>query len=113
MEASVNPLALYLTLGVSFIASGFSGKPRELADLITQGMEHPGFAVVHVQSPCTTYNNTYQILKGNPRKGIAPILWDLPDDHDAADYDAAHSAIRSGGLPVGVIYQDTDPPHPD
>ena len=71
MEASVNPLALYLTLGVSFIASGFSGKPRELADLITQGMEHPGFAVVHVQSPCTTYNNTYEVLKGNPRKGIA------------------------------------------
>ena len=110
MEASVNPLALYLTLGVSFIASGFSGKPRELADLITQGMEHPGFAVVHVQSPCTTYNNTYQILKGNPRKGIAPVLWDLPEDHDAADYDDAHSAIRSGGIPVGVIYRDTDRP---
>ena len=110
MEDSVNPLALYLTLGVSFIASGFSGKPRELADLITQGMEHPGFAVVHVQSPCTTYNNTYEVLKGNPRKGIAPILWDLPDDHDASDYDSAHSAIRSGGLPVGVLYQNTDRP---
>ena len=22
--------------------------------------------MVHVQSPCTTYNNTYQILKGTP-----------------------------------------------
>ena len=73
MEQSINPLDLYLTLGVSYIASGFSSKPRDLAKLITEGMEHPGFSVIHVQSPCTTYNDTYQILKGNPRKGIAPL----------------------------------------
>ena len=28
LEAKVNPLELYLTMGVSFIASGFSGQPR-------------------------------------------------------------------------------------
>lgn len=110
METSVNPLALYLTMGVSFIASGFSGKPRELADLVTQAMDHPGFAIVHVQSPCTTYNNTYQALKGNPRQGIAPILWDLPEDHDASDPRSAHDAVMSGGIPVGVLFRDTDRP---
>ena len=110
MEQSINPLDLYLTLGVSYIASGFSSKPRDLAKLITEGMEHPGFSVIHVQSPCTTYNDTYQILKGNPRKGIAPLLWDVPESHDATDYATAYEAVHSGGWPVGVIYRNPDRP---
>ena len=84
LESEIDPLELYLTLGVSFIASGFSGQPRPLANLITQGMEHPGFSIVHVQSPCTTYNDTFDALKGNPRKGIDPALFTVPDDHDPA-----------------------------
>ncbi len=110
LEQSINPLDLYLTLGASFIASGFSGKPRDLAKLITAGMDHPGFAIVHVQSPCTTYNDTYQILKGNPRKGIAPLLWDISEEHDSSDYASAYQAIHSGGWPVGIVYRNADRP---
>ena len=107
IEDPLNPLELYLTLGASFIASGFSGQPRVLGQMITQGMNHPGFAIVHVQSPCTTYNDTFELIKGNAKKGIEPTLWDLPDDHDATDRRAAYEIIQSGGLPVGVIYQET------
>ena len=42
IESQINPLELYLTLGVSYVASGFSGQPRPLSRLIKQGMEHPG-----------------------------------------------------------------------
>ena len=108
LEAEINPLELYLTLGVSFIASGFSSQPRPLAKLITQGMEHRGFSIVHVQSPCTAYNDTYETLKGNAKKGIQPALWSIPDEHDPGDRAAAHELLQQGGIPVGVIYQDSD-----
>jgi 2-oxoglutarate ferredoxin oxidoreductase subunit beta len=110
LEEKLNPLELYMSYGVSFIAAGFSSKPRELAKLITSGMDHPGFAIVHIQSPCTTYNDTYEELKGSVKKGIPRQLWDLPDTHDPSDRDAAFTAIRSSGWPVGIIYQDTNRP---
>ena len=113
IEESLNPLELYLTVGVSFIASGFSSQPKILASLITEGMNHQGFAIVHVQSPCTTYNDTYEIIKGNAKKGIEPTLWDVPEDHDPSDRKAAHELIQAGGLPVGVIYRDSSRPSLD
>ena len=106
MEAEADPLELYLTMGVSFIAAGFSGQPRQLAKLINQGMNHQGFSMVHVQSPCTTYNDTFEMLKGNPKKGIDSLIWDVPEDHDRSDKGAAYSLLQERGLPVGVIYED-------
>ena len=108
LESALNPLELYLTLGVNFVASGFSSKPRELANLINEGMKYPGFAMIHVQSPCTTYNDTTDIIKGNARKGIAPTAWDIPEDHDATDRGAAYDLIQRGGVPLGILYQRED-----
>ena len=108
LESALNPLELYLTLGVNFVASGFSSKPRDLANLINEGMKYPGFAMIHVQSPCTTYNDTTDILKGNARKGIAPTAWDIPEDHDPTDRRAAYDLIQQGGVPLGILYQRED-----
>ena len=108
VEASLNPLELYLTLGVSFVASAFSAKVKEMVQLIGEGMDHPGFSIVHVQSPCTTYYDTYEMLKGNPKTGVPAAIWDIPDDHDASDRDAASQLLRSGGLPLGVLYKVPD-----
>ena len=108
LESALNPLELYLTLGVSFVASGFSSKPRELANMINEGMKYPGFAMIHVQSPCTTYNDNTDILKGNARKGIAPTVWDIPEDHDPTDRRAAYDLIQQEGVPLGILYQRED-----
>ncbi len=105
VESAMNPLEMYLTMGVNFIASGFSSKVRELASLIQQGMDYPGFSIVHVQSPCTTYNDNYDLLKGNVKKEIAPIAWDIPDDHDTSDKGAAFNLLQEGGIPLGLLYQ--------
>ena len=113
MEASINPLELYLTLGVTYIASGYSSKPRDLAGLIKRGMEHDGFSIVHVASPCTTYNDTYEILKGNKAKGIEGTAWDLPADHDPSSRGAALGVIEQGGVPLGVVYENADRPSLD
>ena len=108
LEEALRPLELYLALGVSFIASGVSTKPRDLANLITEGMNHRGFSIVHVQSPCTTYNDTYEALKGNPAKGIEAQAYDIPLGYDPGDRDAAMALVRKPGIPIGIIYQNPE-----
>ena len=108
-EIGLNALRLYLTIGVSFVASGLSSKIKDLSELIYQGMDYPGFSIVHVQSPCTVYNNTYEQLKGNPRKGIEPTAWPIGDDHDPSDRGSAHDVVNKGGVPLGVLYKDEAP----
>ena len=108
LEEALRPLELYLALGVSFIASGLSTKPRELAQLITEAMDHKGFSIVHVQSPCTTYNDTYEALKGNPAKGIEPMAYDVPGSHDPSDHNAATTMVKKSGIPIGIIYKRAD-----
>lgn len=108
VEQEVHPLSLYLTLGVSYVASGLSSKVKDVTAMIVDGMAHPGFAIVHVQSPCTTYNDTYELLKGSVKKGIAPMAWAVPDDHDPTDIDAARRLVQSGGIPLGLVYEDAN-----
>jgi 2-oxoglutarate ferredoxin oxidoreductase subunit beta len=108
LERPLNPLDLYLSYGVSFIASGFSGQLKPLSQLIVQGMEYPGFAIIHVQSPCTTYNDTYEVLKGNEKKGIEPVVYTVPPTHDPADRRAAYDLIHGKGIPIGLIYKNPE-----
>jgi len=65
---------------------------------------------VHVQSPCTEYNNTFEVLKGNAKKGIPGLAYEIPDDHDETEIDDAFSLVNGGGIPVGVIFRDTSRP---
>jgi 2-oxoglutarate ferredoxin oxidoreductase subunit beta len=106
IEQKLNPMELYLTYGVSFVASGYSSKVREMTDLIVKGMNHPGFAIVHIQSPCTTYNDTHDLLKGNPKENKEPLLYDIPAEHDPSDINAAYKIVRSPGVPQGIVYQN-------
>lgn len=110
MEEGLDPLRLYLTVGVSYVASAISSKIKDMANMIYDAMEYPGFAVVHVQSPCTEFNDTYKELKGDPRKGIPGRAWDIPDDHDPSSLDAAASLVERGGVPLGLLYQAKQEP---
>ncbi len=105
LEVGLNPLQFFLSIGVSFVAAAFSGKPKDLAKIIGKAMDHPGFAIVNVQSPCTTYNDTFEALKGSAKKGIEPALYDVPEDHDPTNWNAAMEIARADGVPAGILYQ--------
>ena len=109
LETQMKPLELYLTYGVSYIASHYSSKPKVLAQFILEGMKHPGLSIIHVQSPCTTYNDTYDILKGNRREGIPGTAFIVDEDHDPSDYGAAVNLLSKGGVPLGLIYKKEPP----
>jgi 2-oxoglutarate ferredoxin oxidoreductase subunit beta len=101
-DAPVNPMAWVLAAGVSFAARGFSGNPKQVADLIVQGVQHPGFAFVQVMSPCPTFNSTFDLWRGR--------VMSLPPDHDVANWlQAMEQAHRDDAIPLGVFYRRTRP----
>lgn len=48
---------LALELGANFVAQSFSGDKHQLTPLIKAAINHNGFALINVVSPCVTFNN--------------------------------------------------------
>jgi 2-oxoglutarate ferredoxin oxidoreductase subunit beta len=102
VEEPLNPLAMLIAYGATFVGQGYSGKPKELTDLITRAVQHHGFAFVNVISPCITFYNTYKV--------IPPRLAPVPADHEVTDRAAAFAlAIQTDQIWLGVLYQVSRP----
>jgi 2-oxoglutarate ferredoxin oxidoreductase subunit beta len=103
MEEAINPIAQAIAWDVSFVARGFSYKPNQLAELLTAGIRHKGFALIDAFSPCPTFNQdqTDDFYKDR--------TYDVPEDHDPTDrVKAFELSLRSDGYPIGVIYKRED-----
>src|SRR5438105_12000766 len=99
-DRPVNPLQLAMASGATFVARGFSGKPKELADLIVQGIDHKGFAIIDTYSPCPTFN------KVNTFKYYRDQAVDLPSDHNPNDVMQDWSRAQSmDPVYLCVLYQ--------
>ncbi len=99
VELPVNPLALALAAGATYVAQGFSGDPARLAELLAGGIRHRGFALVNVLSPCVTFNPEYgyDFYRANVRR--------LDGAHDPRDRVAAlRVVLESDGLVDGLVY---------
>jgi len=102
IEQPLNPIAMLIAYGATFVGQGYSGKPKELADLITKAMEHKGFAFVNVISPCITFYNTYKMLPAR--------LAEIPKDHDVTDRAKAFAlALETEHIALGIFYQTRRP----
>lgn len=53
----IDPCALALSVGATFIARSFSGDKKQLVSLIKAGIKHKGFALIDVISPCVSFND--------------------------------------------------------
>ncbi len=73
INGAVNPVALALAAGVTFIARSYAFDVRHLKDTLKKAVAHKGFAFVDVLQPCPTYNdiNTKAWYSGEDR--IDPI----------------------------------------
>ena len=73
------------------MARGFSGEPIHLAELFKKAIQHKGFALIDVFSPCVTFNktNTYPYFKERTYK--------LEDEkHDFTNFEAAMKKAQNG-----------------
>jgi len=55
--APIDPVALALDLGATFVARSFSGDKQQLVPILKAALSHRGFALVDVISPCVTFND--------------------------------------------------------
>jgi 2-oxoglutarate ferredoxin oxidoreductase subunit beta len=53
----IDPCAVALAVGCSFVARSFSGDGKQLVPLIKAALAHRGTAVLDVISPCVTFND--------------------------------------------------------
>jgi len=108
VERPVNPLALALAAGATYVARGFSAEQKHLTELIKNAIQHKGFSFLDIFSPCVTYNhdNTVQWFKPRVKK-----LEDNPD-YDSTDFNAAMEKSQLWGdeIPIGKFYERTDVP---
>jgi 2-oxoglutarate ferredoxin oxidoreductase subunit beta len=102
VENPINPILMALAYDASFVARGFSSRPKEVTELIKQGIMHKGFAFIQVLSPCVTFHDTY--------KRFREITAPLPPDHDPTDRLAAmRLAMDEETLYLGVFYKKERP----
>jgi 2-oxoglutarate ferredoxin oxidoreductase subunit beta len=106
----VNPIALAIVSGGSFVSRGFAGDIDHLSNLIKKGIAHRGFALIDILQPCVSFNhkNTFQWYKER--------VYKLEDErYDPSDKKAAlEKAFEWGGkIPIGIIYEENLPVYED
>jgi 2-oxoglutarate ferredoxin oxidoreductase subunit beta len=108
VERPVNPVALALAAGATYVARGFSADQKHLTELIRRAIAHKGFSFIDIFSPCVTYNhdNTVQWFRPRVKK--------LEDnsDYDPSDWNAAMEQSQLWGeeIPIGRFFERTDLP---
>ncbi len=110
IENPIDPVALALASGATYVARGFSGDVKHLADLIANGVQHHGFSFVDVFSPCVTYNkiNTFDFFRQRVYKLESA-------GHDPTNIGAAFQRALEWGdkIPIGLFYRTEKPTYED
>jgi 2-oxoglutarate ferredoxin oxidoreductase subunit beta len=110
-DRPVQPLAMAITTGATFVSRGYSGELKHLAWLIGEALDHPGYALVDVLQPCVTFNRSYAYDFYNER------VYKLEDEegYDPTDKAAAWKRALEWGdrIPLGIFYRTQLPTYED
>ncbi len=125
MNDSINPIALALISGFTFIARGYSYDVKHLKETIKKGILHKGLSFIDVLQPCPTYNDintkewyqSYEIDNADASKKI-PKIYKLEDENyngivnneneipNKISLAIEKSREWEKRIPVGVFYQN-------
>lgn len=105
IDQPLNPLALALSAGASFVARGFAGHEDHLVDIMVKAIQHKGFSFVDMFQPCVTFSklNTYAYYYDH--------VYSIDDDagYDKTDRASALvTALAADRMVIGVLYQNTE-----
>ncbi|PGT86746.1 MULTISPECIES: 2-oxoacid:ferredoxin oxidoreductase subunit beta [Bacillaceae] len=105
IESALSVMEMALTAGATFVAQSFSTDLKDLTALIEAGINHKGFSLINVFSPCVTYNkvNTYDWFKENLTK-LSNVEGYDPHNKEVA----MQTLMKHNGLVTGLIYQNTE-----
>jgi len=108
-DEPVNPMALALTAGATFVARGFAGDGPGLSAIMKAAIEHKGFAVVDILQPCVTFDKVHTYGWYRQR------LYKLEDTYTADNrVKAIERAMEWGDkIPMGIFYKEDKPTSED
>lgn len=120
IQDNLNPIALAIGSGYTFVARGYALEPKGLASLIAEAIQHPGSSFIDILQTCPTYNDLMTVkwltekIEGDPR------LYQLADEgYDgvvrnpsnmsevvARKSQAVEKSYEWGArIPLGIFYQ--------
>ena len=127
MEA-LNPVALALACGYTFVARGYALDVKYLTELIAQGIQHKGSSLIDIYQTCPTYNDLhtkswYEGKTGENQSRLYrleaadydPVVGNPNDRREVAEK-KAQALLRSEEqerLPLGIFYQCRVPTYED
>ena len=107
IEEPVNPIALALTSGASFVARGSAHDAPHLTKILEAAIKHKGFSLVDIFQPCVTFNKiqTYAYYVQRCYKLESDANFDKSNWKMAMD-----KAMETEKLPIGIFYQQDNRP---
>ncbi|MFH1610840.1 MAG: thiamine pyrophosphate-dependent enzyme [Patescibacteria group bacterium] len=99
IKKPINPIALSLSSGSSFVARAVAFNIKHMTEMIKQAIEHKGFSHVDVLQQCLTFNkvNTVEWMKDKVYELEKPI---------SSLETALNKALEQDKLPIGIFYKE-------
>jgi 2-oxoglutarate ferredoxin oxidoreductase subunit beta len=129
IQDGINPIAMAVAAGYTFIARGYALEPKHLSGIIAKAIEHKGAALVDVLQTCPTYNDLYtkEWYEGAdlPEKksrlykleeaGFDGVVHDVTDEQEIVSKKAAAvvKSYEKEPIPIGIYYQAELPTYED
>src|SRR5256712_12775138 len=129
IQDGINPIAMAVAAGYTFIARAYALEPKHLASIIVQAVQHKGSALVDVLQTCPTYNDLYtkEWYEGADLPEKRSRLYKLEERgydgkvHDASDQQeiiaqksaAVARSYETDPIPIGIYYQIDLPTYED
>lgn len=98
----LNPLALAISLDCSFVARGYAGNIEHLTGILTEAINHRGFALVDILQPCVSFNKLNTFKWYSERVYRLDEEGYVPEDRITAFERALEWGDR---IPIGVFYK--------
>jgi 2-oxoglutarate ferredoxin oxidoreductase subunit beta len=109
IDRPMNPLALALSQGATFVARGFALDIQHLVAIMVEALQHRGYALVDVLQPCVSFNRPMSYEWYRERVYKVEDVGHDPTDRQAA-LDKAFEYPGGERIPVGIIYRNEDVP---
>ena len=99
-DQPLNATLMALSYGATYVARLFAGDPEEIKDAIIEGINHKGFAFLHVYTSCVTFDKTFKTWD-HLRQWVHP----LPQDHDPSDLTQAINVAMQDPFATGILFK--------
>lgn len=97
----MQPLAIAILHGCTFVARGFAGDIKHLSEIFAEAISHKGFSYVDVIQPCIVWG-THSVDWYKER------IYKLPPDYERRNKEEALKKATEWGerIPIGVLYEE-------